>query len=86
MNDSETCFPGARASKYAHETRAGLTTGFGMGPGVSLQPWPSFKLINSILYIKFTFFSIFDVTNFFYFVVNATTIANEIEPKLKTFK
>jgi hypothetical protein len=38
------------------------------------------------LYIKFTFFSIFDVTNFFYFVVNATTIANEIEPKLKTFK
>ncbi len=34
--DSEPCFPGALASQYAHGTRAGLTSGFGMGPGVSL--------------------------------------------------
>ncbi len=33
--DSKPCFPGARASQYAHGTQAGLTSGFGMGPGVT---------------------------------------------------
>ena len=41
--DSEPLFPRARASQYTRGTRTGLTSGFGMGPGVPPSLWPSAK-------------------------------------------